>query len=73
LYPPVDGDVVNFDPSLCREFFDVATREAVAEVPVDSEQDHLRRIAAIPEVGEKVLAALRLDCLDMGRLGGVGC
>ena len=38
LHPPVDGDVVNFDSSLCQEFFYISIRQAVAEVPADSQQ-----------------------------------
>jgi len=43
LYPSVDGDVINLDATLCEEFFDITVGQAVAEVPADSQQDHLRR------------------------------
>jgi hypothetical protein len=34
--------VIDIDAALCQEFFDVAVGKAVAEVPADGEQDHLR-------------------------------
>ena len=43
LYPPVDGDVINVDASFREEFFDVAVRQSVTQVPAHSQQDHLRR------------------------------
>ncbi len=43
LYPPVDGDVVDFDAAFGEEFFDVAVGQAVAEVPAHGQQDYLGR------------------------------
>jgi len=42
LHPPVDGDVVDVDATLGEEFFDIAVRESVAEVPADGQEDHVR-------------------------------
>ncbi len=37
----MNGDVVDLYATLDQEFFDVSIRESVAEVPADSEHDHL--------------------------------
>jgi hypothetical protein len=37
----VDGDVIDFDTALDQEFFGIAVGESVAEVPTDSQHDHL--------------------------------
>jgi hypothetical protein len=34
-HPPVDGDVVDLDTALGEELFDVAVRQAEAQVPAD--------------------------------------
>jgi hypothetical protein len=41
LHPAVDGDMVDLDPALGEELFDVAVRQAEAQVPADREHDHL--------------------------------
>ncbi len=43
LYPPINGDVIDFDASFGEEFFDVSAGQAVAEVPAHGQQDHLGR------------------------------
>ena len=40
LYPAVDGDVINLDAAFSKEFLHIAVRQAVSEVPADSQQDH---------------------------------
>src|SRR5215207_1427474 len=39
LHPPVDGDVIDLNPALGEEFFDVAVRQPEAQVPADREDD----------------------------------
>jgi hypothetical protein len=41
-YPPVDRDVVNLDPALSEELFDVAVGQGEAQVPADREDDDIR-------------------------------
>jgi hypothetical protein len=43
-------DVVDFDAALSQEFFDVAVRQPVPEIPAHHQQDHLRRE---PEAGKR--------------------
>ena len=43
LHPPVDRDVVNLDAALGEEFFKIAVRQSVAEVPAHRQQDHVGR------------------------------
>jgi hypothetical protein len=38
-HPPIDGDIVDLDATLDQEFFDVAIRQAVAEVPAHRQHD----------------------------------
>jgi hypothetical protein len=38
---PVDGDVVDLDTAFDQEFFDVAVRQAEAEIPADRDDDHV--------------------------------
>jgi hypothetical protein len=40
LYAPVDGDVVDVDAAFGEELFDIAIRQAVAQVPPNGQQDH---------------------------------
>jgi hypothetical protein len=49
LYPPVQRDVVDLDPSLGEELLEVAIGQAEAQIPAHRQQDHLRRE---PEAGE---------------------
>ena len=41
LHPPVDGDVVDLDPALSEERFDVAVGEAILQIPTHGEDDDL--------------------------------
>jgi hypothetical protein len=50
LHPPVDGDVINVDAAFGEELSDISVRQAVAEVPPDGQQDHVRRE---PESGKR--------------------
>jgi len=43
LYPPVNGDVINVDASFGEELLNVAVRQAVAQVPAHSQQNHIGR------------------------------
>jgi hypothetical protein len=43
LHPPIDRDVINLDPPLAEQLFDVAVRQPIAQVPTDREDDHLGR------------------------------
>jgi len=43
LDPPVDRHVINFDPSLGEEFFNITVGESVAQIPADREDDDLGR------------------------------
>ena len=42
LHPPVDGDVVDLDPTLGEELFDVAVGEPIPQIPTHSKDDDLR-------------------------------
>jgi hypothetical protein len=42
MHPPVDGHVVDLDSTLGHEFFDVAVREPVPQIPPQGEDDDLR-------------------------------
>jgi hypothetical protein len=46
LHPPVDADVVDLDATLGEQLFDIAVRQAEAEIPADGEDDHVGREAA---------------------------
>ena len=37
--PPIDGDVVDLDTAFDQEFFDVAIRQALAQVPAHRQHD----------------------------------
>jgi hypothetical protein len=37
-HPPVDGDVVDLDTAFDQEFFDVAVRQAEAEIPAHRDE-----------------------------------
>jgi hypothetical protein len=39
---PVQGDVIDFDPTLSEELLDVAIRQAEPQMPPHCEHDHLR-------------------------------
>ena len=41
--PPVDGDVINVDPSLSEEFLDIAIGQPVAGVLAHRQQGHFGR------------------------------
>jgi hypothetical protein len=41
-HPPIDCDVVDLDPALGEEFFDVAVGQAEAQVPADRDDDDIR-------------------------------
>jgi hypothetical protein len=43
LHPPIQGDVVNFDPTLGEELLHIAIGEAEPQVPADREDNHLGR------------------------------
>jgi hypothetical protein len=43
LSPSIDRDVVDLNPAFGGEFFDVAVGQALAEIPADSQQDHVWR------------------------------
>jgi hypothetical protein len=50
LDPAEDGDVVDFNPALIEELFDVAVGEPVPQIPTQGEDDDLGRE---PEPGER--------------------
>ena len=52
-HPPVDGDVVDLDPALGEQLFDVAVGQAEAQVPPDRQHDHIRREAEPGEGGAR--------------------
>jgi hypothetical protein len=43
LNPPVDGDVVDLDPTFTEQFFDVAIGKPVSHIPAHGEDDDLGR------------------------------
>jgi hypothetical protein len=43
LHPPVNGDVIDLHAALGEQFFDIAVRQAVPQVPAHRQQDHVRR------------------------------
>jgi hypothetical protein len=47
----VDGDVVNLDAAFGEQLFDVAVRQAEAQVPTDGQDDHVGREAEPSEGG----------------------
>ena len=49
LHPPVDGDVIDLDPTLTEQFFDIAIRESIPQIPAHGEDDDLGRE---PKTGE---------------------
>jgi hypothetical protein len=49
LHPAVHGDVIDLDPTLSQEFFDVAIRQAEPQIPTHCEDNDLPREA---EAGE---------------------
>jgi hypothetical protein len=51
LHPAVGGHVVDLDAALGQELFDVAIRQAEAEVPADRDDDHVGREAEAGESG----------------------
>jgi hypothetical protein len=53
LDPPVDGDVIDLDAALGKEFFDIAIGQAVAEVPTDRDDDDVGWEAEAGESGPR--------------------
>ena len=53
LHPAVDGHMIDSDPAISQQLFDVPIGEPVPETPPDRHQDHLRRE---PETGEASVA-----------------
>jgi hypothetical protein len=49
--PPVDADVVDLDPALGEQLFDVAIGQPEAQVPADSQHDHVGWKAEAGECG----------------------
>ena len=43
LHPPKHRDVIDLDPTLEKELFDVAIRQPEPQIPAHRENDHLRR------------------------------
>jgi hypothetical protein len=43
LHSPIQGDIVNLDPTLSEELIDLPVRQADAQIPAHGEDDHLRR------------------------------
>ena len=43
LHPAEQGDVIDVDPALREEFFEVAVRQREAEVPANRQHDHFWR------------------------------
>jgi hypothetical protein len=43
LDPPIDTDVIDVDPTVTQEFFDVAVRQSVPQIPAQGEDDDLGR------------------------------
>jgi hypothetical protein len=43
LHPPINRHVINVDAAFREKLFDISVRQAVAEVPPDGQQDHVRR------------------------------
>ncbi len=56
MNPTVDSDVINPDPAFDEKLFDVSVGQSVAEVPTDSEHDHLGRE---PEARERATIDIR--------------
>jgi hypothetical protein len=50
LHPPVDGEVVDVDPALGQQLFEIAVGKAIAQIPAHRQHDHLGRK---PEPGER--------------------
>jgi hypothetical protein len=75
-HPPVDRDVVNLDPALGEEFFDVAVGQAEPQVPADREDDDIRwgskadRVAGAGRGRRVLIPAVSLS--GRGRRGGNG-
>jgi hypothetical protein len=49
LHPPVDNDVIDLDTALGQQLLDVATRQAVPQIPAHRHRNHLRREAEANE------------------------
>jgi hypothetical protein len=52
-HPPVDGDVVDLDPALGEQLFDVAVGQAEAQVPPNRQHNYIRREAEPGEGGAR--------------------
>jgi hypothetical protein len=71
-HPPVGDHVVDLDPALGQQLFNVTVGRAIARVPADHHDDHVRRNAsaqpALPEltIRQRHRAALR-PCGQRGR------
>jgi hypothetical protein len=43
LHPAVDGDVIDYDPTLREEFLDIAVRQSVTQIPAHGQDDEVWR------------------------------
>jgi len=43
LHPPIQGDVIDLDPTLGQQLLEVPVGQAVPQVPANRQQDHLWR------------------------------
>ena len=68
LHSPEDREMVNLNASLGEQFLDVSVEQSVAQVPADSEEDHVwRKPESSERAGIDRSAALhQLTLLDVG-------
>ena len=66
----MDRDVIDFDATFDQEFFGVAVREPLSEVPADSEHDDLGREPVTGEPCAIVACCLLLLMVHLFSLAG---
>jgi hypothetical protein len=43
LHPPIDRHLINIDATLSEQYFDIAARQAVTQIPAHRQRDHVGR------------------------------
>jgi hypothetical protein len=78
---PVDGHVIDSDTAFSQQFLDVAVGQPIAQIPADSDGDHLPRereaskdlgepdhvTAPVSAIGDQTTQQGRLDCQESAR------
>jgi hypothetical protein len=45
LHPPIHRDMINLDPTFAQQLLNISIRQAITQIPMDRQHDHLWREA----------------------------